>query len=575
MGAKEAWEPDRKFTCGFERVADRSLGTIASILALFLGVIGGLLLGVPAAVAQVDPSLEPLPLPEPLPPEQPLDPPDRPTDPAVTDTTTPIPVTQIRVVGSTVFSTSDLAAWVAPYENRTTTLAELQTLADEITQQYLNAGYITTQVRIPAQTLADGVVTLEVLEGRLAEITVTGGDRYSAYVTSRLNQASTAPLSQPQLEDQLQLLELEGLFDTVEAELRRGEAPGESILDVQLQVAAPFSGRVFFDNQSPRSVGNWRVGSTLAYRSIAIPGDALSAAASITTTGGAEAYSLSYQVPVSPNNSTLRLGFTHEDFNITDQANPAFVLGVRGDTQIYEVAYRHPLIRTPREELALSLGFRHRDGQSVILNTLSVPSRTSVVQFGQDYLRRDRQGAWAARSQFNWGTELFDATLNPAPQADGVFFNWLGQVQRVQVLSPDNLLIVRADLQLSGDALLGSEQFVIGGAQTVRGYSQNVRAGDSGFRLSVENRWVLDRNPDGSPLVQLVPFTDLGAVWFRNVDTQPTQQNFLWGAGLGVIVNPLPDLTTRLEVGIPLVELQEVTDLETGVQLHFSLEYGF
>lgn len=336
---------------------------------------------------------------------------------------------------------------------------------------------------------------------------------------SRLNQASTAPLSQPQLEDQLQLLELEGLFDTVEAELRQGEAPGESILDVQLATADPFSGRVFFDNQSPRSVGNWRVGSTLAYRSIAIPGDTLSAAASITTTGGAEAYSLSYQVPVSPNNSTLRLGFTHEDFNITDQANPAFALGVRGDTQIYEVAYRHPLIRTPREELALSLGFRHRDGQSVILNTLSVPSRTSVVQFGQDYLRRYRQGAWAARSQFNWGTELFDATVNPAPQADGVFFNWLGQVQRVQVLSPDSLLIVRADLQLSGDSLLGSEQFAIGGAETVRGYSQNVRAGDSGFRLSVENRWVLDRNPDGSPFVQLVPFTDLGAVWFRNVDT--------------------------------------------------------
>ena len=42
-----------------------------------------------------------------------------------------------------------------------------------------------------------------------------------------------------------------------------------------------------------------------------------------------------------------------------------------------------------------------------------------------------------------------------------------------------------------------------------------------------------------------------------------------------MIVNPLPDLTTRFEVGIPLVKLQEVTDLETGVQLHFSLEYGF
>ncbi|MEO0536001.1 MAG: ShlB/FhaC/HecB family hemolysin secretion/activation protein [Cyanobacteria bacterium P01_A01_bin.123] len=538
--------------------------------------IGLLLLGlVNPAYSQVDPSVDPLPIPDPLPQDTPLDPPTIPLDPGQADDTTPIPVTQIQVVGSTVFSAADLADLVAPLENRTTTLAELQTLADAINQRYLDAGYITTQVRIPEQTLTDGIVTIEVLEGRLAAINVEGTERYQDYVTSRLNQASTDPLSQPEIEDQLQLLQLDPLFDDVEAELRQGDVPGESVLAVQLQEANPFSGRVFFDNQSPRSVGNLRAGTTLAYRSLITPGDALTAAASITTTGGAQAYALGYQVPVSPNNSTVRLGFTYEDFNITDRDNPAFVLGVRGDTQIYEAEYRHPLIRTPREELVLSLGFRHRDGESVILNTITTPSRTSVFQFGQDYLRRDGSGAWALRSQFNLGTGLLNATINSAPQADGLFFNWLGQVQRVQVLSPDNLLIVRADLQLSDDSLLGSEQFVIGGAQTVRGYSQNVRAGDSGFRLSIEDRIVLSRHPDGSPLFQLVPFTDLGAVWFSNSGTQPTQQNFLWGAGLGIILNPVPDLEARFDVGIPLVRLNEVTDLDTGTQIHFSLGYTF
>lgn len=527
------------------------------------------------AYSQVDPAVDPLPIPDPLPQDLPLAPPTIPLDPGQTDDITPIPVTQIEVVGSTVFCPADLADLVAPFENRTTTLAELQTLADAINQRYLDAGYITTQVRIPEQTLTGGIVTIEVLEGRLAAINVEGTERYQDYVTSRLNQASTDPLSQPDIEDQLQLLQLDLLFEDVEAELRRGNMPGESVLAVQLQEANPFGGRVFLDNQSPRSVGNLRVGTTLAYRSLITPGDALTAAASVTTTGGAQSYTLGYQIPVSPSNSTIRLGFTYEDFNITDQDNPAFVLGVRGDTQIYEAEFRHPLIRTPREELAVSLGFRHRDGQSVILNTISTPSRTSVFQIGQDYLRRDGSGAWALRSQFNLGTGLLNATLNPAPQADGLFFNWLGQVQRVQVLSPDNLLIVRADLQLSGDSLLGSEQFVIGGAQTVRGYSQNVRSGDSGFRLSIEDRIVLSRHSDESPLFQLVPFTDLGTVWFSNSNTQPTQQNFLWGAGLGIILNPISDLEARFDVGIPLVRLNEVTDLDTGTQIHFSLGYTF
>jgi hemolysin activation/secretion protein len=332
---------------------------------------------------------------------------------------------------------------------------------------------------------------------------------------------------------------------------------------------------VFVDNYSPTSVGQVRLGSRLSYRSLGVPGDALTIAASLTTTGGAESYSLGYQVPLGPQETTLRLGFSYEDFNITDRDNPAFALGIRGDTRIYEAELRHPLIRTPREELALSLGFRHRDGRSILLDTITLPSRTTVLTFAQDYLRRDGSGAWAARSQFNLGTGLLDATLNPSPQADGRFLSWQGQVQRVQVLSPDNLLILRADLQVARDSLLGSEQFVLGGAQSVRGYRQNVRSGDNGFRFSVEDRIVVWRRGDQAPLVQLAPFTDLGAVWFDNVATQPTQQNFLWGAGLGLIVTPLEGLTARADLGFPLVTLDEVSDRPSGAQLYFSLDYAF
>lgn len=524
--------------------------------------------------AQVDVQPDPLPIPAPLPEAPVLEPPEvEPGLPA--DDTTAFEVSTVRVVGSTIFSPEELTALVAPFEGRSVTLGELQGLADALQQQYLEAGYITTQVRIPEQALTDGVVTLEVLEGRLANITVEGGDRYNAYVTSRLGLASAKPLSQPELEDQLQLLQAEGLFDTIDAQLQRGEAPGESMLAVQLDEANPLSGRVFVDNYSPRSVGAERIGASLGYRSLAVAGDELTAGISTTFTGGAQTYSLGYEVPVSPHDSTVRVGLSYEDFNITEQGNPAFALGARGNAWVYETEFRHPLIRTPREELALSVGFRHRDGESVLLDTITVPSRTSVFQFGQDYLRRDGSGSWVARSQFNLGTGLLGATINPSPQADGKFLSWLGQVQRVQVLNPDNLFILRADLQLSSDSLLGSEQFVIGGGQSVRGYTQNARAGDNGFRVSIEDRIVLSRNEAGNPLIQLAPFTDLGAVWFNDAATQPTQQNFLWGAGLGLLANPLPGLDARFDVGIPLVSLNEITDRNSGVQFYFSLGYQF
>lgn len=537
----------------------------------------GLLLVLAAPVyAQVDPSLDPLPLPEPLPPAPEIDgaePLPDPAIPEISEDTPPIEVNQIQVLGSTVFSAAELAELVAPYENQTLTFAELETLTQLLTRRYLDAGYITTQVRIPEQVITDGTVIVEVLEGELTEITVTGADHYDDYISSRLNLASTAPLNQPQLEDQLQLLRLGGLFSTLSAQLQAGELPGSSRLTVEVEEANPFQGEVFVDNYSPRSVGEGRVGSRLSYRRLLALGDTLSVATTTTHTGGAQTYNLGYQVPLSPREATLRLGLGYENFRITDERSPIFDLAIQGSASVYEGEVRYPLLRTAQEELALGFGFRHRDGRSLILGVLTFPSRTSVLQFSQDYLRRDHNGAWVARSQFNLGTGWLNATTNPSPQADGRFLSWQGQAQRVQRLNPDNLLIARVDLQLTRASLLGSEQFVVGGGQSVRGYRQNVRGGDSGLRLSVENRIVLNRRPDQSPLLQLVPFMDWGTVWFSDAANQPTQQNVLWGAGLGLVFTPLSGLEARLDAGIPLINLREITDQRNGAQLHFSLGY--
>jgi hemolysin activation/secretion protein len=116
------------------------------------------------------------------------------------------------------------------------------------------------------------------------------------------------------------------------------------------------------------------------------------------------------------------------------------------------------------------------------------------------------------------------------------FVSWLGQAQRVELLSGDHLLIVQADLQLTPDSLLPSEQFVIGGAQSVRGYRQNVRSGDNAFRFSIEDRITVERNASGVPKIQLSPFVDLGVVWndLDNPNELPNQR-WLLGTGVGLL----------------------------------------
>ncbi len=251
---------------------------------------------------------------------------------------------------------------------------------------------------------------------------------------------------------------------------------------------------------------------------------------------------------------------------------------------MYEFTYRQPIVRSLREEFALSLGFSVQNGQTF---TFAGPtpfgigpdedgnSRTRTIRFAQDYVRRDLHGVWGLRSQFNFGIGAFDATTNSDPnKPDGRFFSWLLQVQRQQRLGADNLLIAQADLQLTPDGLLPSQQFVIGGGQSVRGYRQNVRAGDNGLRFTLEDRITLERDASGEEALQLAPFLDLGYIW--NVDKNPNliqRQRFIAGAGLGMLWKPIPNLNLRLDYAIPFVELEDRRNNAQDDGFYFSASY--
>ncbi|MBD0334404.1 MAG: ShlB/FhaC/HecB family hemolysin secretion/activation protein [Cyanobacteria bacterium Co-bin13] len=483
---------------------------------------------------------------------------------------------KVQVEGSTVFSDEELAQVISPFESRSClTLVDLREATNAITQLYLNAGYITSRaVLIEPVSPVDGAVSLQVIEGTLQEVRVEGTERLADYIRSRVELEENRPVNQAQLEDRLRLLRSNPLFQTVEASLRAGTEEAASILIVRVAEATPFTANVSIDTLSPRSVGEVRAGALLQYRNLAGWGDTLSAAAYRSTTGGSQVYELSYQVPLNPMEGTLLLRLAPNNFRVTDPNELAFQLGVSGTASVYEAVFRQPLIRTTREELALSLGFRHRNGSTLQGGFVLPPTITSVLSFGQDYLSRDLSGAWALRSQFRLGTSLLGATTAPEPLADGQFFSWLGQVQRVQVLNPDQLLIFQAEVQFSPDDLLGSEQFFVGGAQSVRGYDQNARFGDNGLRLAVEHRSTLARRESGEPWLQVSPFIDLGYVWF-NSSTFPTfNQNFLLGTGAGILLTPLPNLETRLDFGIPIVGLSErAGNGSSGLRVYWSINY--
>ncbi|MEG3919576.1 ShlB/FhaC/HecB family hemolysin secretion/activation protein [Microcoleus sp. T3_A4] len=526
--------------------------------------------------------LQPAPQPSPEPPQVPptvAPPSPSPVPPTLPNT--PIEVQKIQVVGSTILSQDEINALVNPLEGRSTTLEQLKQIADKITEIYLNRGYITSRAVLPPQTITAGVVQIQVIEGKLARIEVEGTKRLNpSYIRSRIRLGAGMPLSTASLEDQLRLLRVDPLFDNVEASLRAGDNEGESILIVRISEANPFQPSFSIDNYSPPSVGSERLGVSLRHRNITGNGDEL-AGAYYRSLGDSDVFDFSYRVPLNAMNGTLQLRAAPNRNSIVQA--PFDTFDISGKSHLFEVSYRQPLRRTPIEEFALSAGFTYQTGRTFVAGEPTPfgigpdsngVTTTSAIKLGQDYIRRDPQGAWAVRSQFTIGTSLFDATQNEGSDPDGQFFSWLGQVQRVQRLNDKHLLILQADLQLSANSLLPSQQFVIGGGQSLRGYRQNVRSGDNGFRVSIEDRITLQRDASGNPKLQLAPFLDAGTVW--NVANNPntlTNQTFLAGLGLGVIWEPIQRVNLRVDYAFPLVRISDKGDNLQDKGIYFNIIY--
>ncbi len=554
--------------------------------------------GTPAIAQRVNPNEERFlqDPPEPLPPDE-GDPSVLPEDEAPDTTPEPelegdpdepavrFPIDSIEVIGSTILTEADLAPIIEPLAGQQVTIQDLQSAADQITQLYLNEGYLTSRAILVDQPITDGIVRIQVIEGSLSEIQIEGNERLNAsYIRDRIQLGANVPLRADRLEDQLRLLRIDPLFENVEASLRAGGEVGQSILVVRVTEAEPIFGSASIDNYSPPSVGSERMNVSLGYRNVTGLGDTFSVTHNRTTRAGAFIWQLNYRVPVNPMEGAVQLRAVFDENRVVQEEFEQF--GIEGESELYEISFRQPLIRSTREELSLSLGLSHKDGQTFIDNDTPFPfgigpdengvSRTTALRFGQDYVRRDVQGAWALRSQFSLGLDWLDATQNEAPIPDSQFFSWLGQAQRVQRIGDDHLLIVQLDLQLTPDSLLPSEQFVLGGGQSLRGYRQNARSGDNGFRFSVEDRITLVRDEAGASIFQLAPFFEMGSIW--NHPDNPNQlpdQTFLSSIGLGLAWEVVPNFNLRLDYAVPFVVLDDRGENPQDGGFYFSAGYEF
>ncbi|MEH1944730.1 MAG: ShlB/FhaC/HecB family hemolysin secretion/activation protein [Nostoc sp.] len=539
----------------------------------------------------VQPSLpSPLPSPEvpqPLPPPAELFPPSAPNptleEPLPGNFPQTIIVERFEVVGSTVFSPEELALATAEFTKRPISLTEVYQARSKITELYVKNGYITSGAYIPPQTIQSGVVKIQVVEGKLEDIQVTGTRRLNRnYVRSRLAIATSPPLNRQRLLEALQLLQLNPLIQNVTAELSAGSQTGTSLLEVKIGEAKTFSSQIVLDNGRSPSVGSFRRGLRLNEANLLGFGDGLSLG--YTNTDGSNSFDATYTLPLNPRNGTLTFNYGTTSSNVIE---PDFrSLDIESASRYYELTFRQPIVQTPTQEFAVGLTASRRESDiSWILEKEGIPAsllspgadeqgrtRVSALRFFQEWTSRNSREVIALRSQFSLGIDALNATVNQNPP-DSRFFAWQGQAQWARLLAPETLLLLRVNTQLASRTLLPIEQFGLGGQDSIRGYRQDYLLTDNATFVSAEVQVPILRLPQIDSILQVVPFVDFGVGWNSSGRENP-DPNTLAAVGLGLRWSQGDRFTARLDWGIPLVSVNsnDRTLQENG--LYFSLIYN-
>ncbi|MEB3828393.1 ShlB/FhaC/HecB family hemolysin secretion/activation protein [Phormidium sp. CCY1219] len=517
-----------------------------------------------------EPAEEPPLLP---PPEELLQPPTPSAEPATPGLdpggTVPgtIEVERFEILDSSIFSQEQLDKLLSQYTGRPLSFAELLQARSAITELYNQQGYITTGALIPPQTLENGVVQIQVVEGGLEEIRVIGTDRLSPdYIRSRLGRATDKPINIDELLEALRLLQLDPLIDTISAELSAGYRPGQNLLEVRITEAPAFRSEITLDNGRAPSVGTFRRKGVLTHGNLFGFGDRLNIAYS--NTDGSDQWDVDYTLPINGRNGTLTVSHSRTSSEIIEP--PFDRVDIEAKSRNSELTFRQPLVQSPTREFTLGLTAARRESNTSILDVAFPLSpganedgetRISALRFFQEWTDRSSQQVFAARSQFSLGVGWFDATVN-AEEPDSRFLAWRGQAQWLRVLGSDDAnpetsptLLLRGDVQLATTSLLALEQFGLGGLQSVRGYRQDALLTDNGALASAEVRLPVYRTEGGEFKVQVVPFVDVGAAW-NNGDRENPDPNTLASVGLGLQLDFGDRIRARLDWGYPLVDIE-------------------
>ena len=443
-------------------------------------------------------------------------------------------VNALHVSGVSAFPESVLIGVAGFSPGATLTLGQLRQMAARISDYYADHGYFVAQAYLPPQAVAEGVVTIAVIEGHYDAITLKNRSRVSDGAAERIlsgldrgDIVADAPLER-------RLLLLSVLPGTrVRSTITPGTQVGTSDLTVDIERGRMVNGSVDADNAGNRYTGYYRLGGSVNLNNPLGIGDVVSVTG-LVSDGGLTYVRGSYQAPVGP--LTLGVAYARLDYRL---GREFAALHAHGSADIASVYASDPLVRTHDRNVYLlaALNFNaYRDDVDATASTSDKHSRTGSLGLSGDARSRRGSSFWSISGTFgdlDIRTPAVRAIDDATARANGSFFKLNLSAGGITAVTRDLSLYFAGRGQLASKNLDISEKMELGGAYGVRAYPEGEAFGDQGYIVTAEARLTVARDLPGD--LSVVGFVDNGGVTFnRNRFSLAHNSTNLSGIGGGV-----------------------------------------
>lgn len=394
-------------------------------------------------------------------------------------------VSGFNFVGNTAVEAAVLHRITERFLDLQLTLAELDQAAASITAYYRNRGYTVARAFVPAQQIVDGLVTIQIIEGRLENVTFDGQNWYreqllQSYVDGFTVGEDGELVTDASLERRMLLLnDLPGV--RARATLIPGERFGTTSIDIDVTEKL-FSAYLGFTNSGTEETGEHRIDAGVELNNPFRMGDVLSLRSIESTDNLFRYHRVGYGIPIGSDGLKLAVSALEIDYKL----GGAFkALDISGKVKGHDVTLSYPFVRTRSKNLIGALQYRKTSTKQYVFDLPyaenSLPVTTASLYYNKIDDDSSATAVNIAYSTNFWyhGADSRQEKVSSKLDADltyltGATRNWD--------------FFFRSYGVYSSAALPDTEKFSLGGVDSVRGYPSSQLRGDKGYLITMEMR---------------------------------------------------------------------------------------